>query len=292
MEPSPAAGGAPRVLVSAHRGGAGGDPNLENTRPALERAVTLGVEYVEFDVHRCADGALVLFHDDWLWVDGTRHWLREVPVEALTAQSEHYLRYEEALGILAGRARAHLDLKFTSPGGTAEVAAVRRAVEVLGAENLVVTTLDDRSVRAVRTWADQEGLALLVGLSLGRGVRGLPWRVQARVRISELRPRLRYRASRANVVVANHALARLGVAALARRWGLPLLVWTVDTERSLAYWLRPGRAWMVTTNRPELALAVRERRTRALRGARARSGRRRGPGAPGSGVPGSGSMRA
>ena len=222
--PLPRSASPAEVQLSAHRGGAGGDPALENTRPALERAVALGVEYVEFDVHRCGDGTLVLFHDDWLTVDGERRRLRDVPVTALAAASRHFLRYEEALAILAGRVKAHLDLKFTSPGGTEEVAAVARAVEVLGAENLVVTTLDDRSVRAVRTWADQTGHPLLVGLSLGRGVRGLPWRARVLIRVSELRPRRRYRAAQANVMVANHALARLGVAALARRWHIPLLV--------------------------------------------------------------------
>jgi glycerophosphoryl diester phosphodiesterase len=65
------------------------------------------------------------------------------------------------------------------------------------------------------------------------------------------------RDSRADVVVARHTLARLGMAWLARRRGLPLLVWTVDGERSLRYWLRPGRAWMVTTNEPELAMRLR-----------------------------------
>ncbi len=283
MEHPSAGSSAAPVLLSAHRCGAGGDPALENTRPALERALAMGVDYVEFDVHRCGDGELVLFHDDWLWIGGERHWIRTVGVDMLTAQSEHFLRYEEALAILAGRGRAHLDLKFASPGGVAEVAAVGRAVEMLGVENLVVTTLDDRSVRAVRNWADEQGLRLLVGLSLGRGVRGLPWRVQARIRLSEVRPRMRYRASRANVMVVNHALARLGVAALARRWGLPLLVWTIDTERSLEYWLRPGRAWMVTTNRPEVALAVRERQNRRLRGLRSAPGRRRRTPRAGSG---------
>jgi glycerophosphoryl diester phosphodiesterase len=34
-------------------------------------------------------------------------------------------------------------------------------------------------------------------------------------------------------------------------------VWTVDTEESLRYWLRPGRAWLVTTNHPGLALSLR-----------------------------------
>ena len=46
--------------------------------------------------------------------------------------------------------------------------------------------------------------------------------------------------------------------ACARRRGLPLLVWTVDTERSLSYWMRPGRAWLVTSIEPALALRVRD----------------------------------
>ena len=52
-------------------------------------------------------------------------------------------------------------------------------------------------------------------------------------------------------------LARLGVASYARRRGLPLLVWTIDAEKALRYWMRPGRAWLVTTNQPGLALRVR-----------------------------------
>lgn len=246
------------MLVSAHRFGAGADRGRENTVEALEAALELGVDYVEFDVQRCLDGVFVVTHDAWVVLGADR-----VPISSLTASQlqllrGHLTRYDDVLARIAGRARAHIDLKFTSPDGANEVAAVRRAEEVLGQEHLVVTTLVDASVRAVRDWSDAQGLTLLVGLSLGRSVRGLPWRQQVRVRLSELLPRLRYRDSRANVVVAKHTLARLGVAWFARRQGLPLLVWTVDTEDALGYWLRPGRAWLVTTNHPDRALRVRD----------------------------------
>ncbi|GAA1995941.1 glycerophosphodiester phosphodiesterase [Nocardioides kribbensis] len=268
------------VLVSAHRCGAGGDRELENTRPALEQALALDVDFVEFDVQRCADGTLVLFHDDWLWVEGRRRWVGELTFEEFAARAPHFLRYDEVLTSLVGRARAHIDLKFTSPSAayghpaaTYEVAATRMAVEVLGAENLIVTTLDDKAVRAVRDWADDTGHDLLVGLSLGRRVAGLPWARQVRIRLSELRPRTRYVRSRANLVVAKHTIARCGVAAFARRRGLPLLVWTVDTEESLHYWMRPGRAWLVTSNDPALAMEVRSAYPRR-RAARTRAGQR------------------
>ncbi len=210
---------------------------------ALDDAVTLGVDYVEFDVWRRDDGSLVVAHDPGHDVG---------------------LTYDSVLSAIGTRALAHIDLKFISPGeaydvGQAwEVDAARRAVEVLGQERMIVTTGHDRGVRAVRDWGDAQGLDLRVGLSLGRSVRRMSLLRRIDVRRSELLPAVRIRESRANLVVAHHTLARLGVAAFARRRGLPLLVWTVDTPRGLRYWLRPGRAWLVTTNHPGRALQIRD----------------------------------
>ena len=194
------------------------------------------MDYVELDVRQLADGSFVVSHD----------------------VAEDAEPYEDVLARLAGRAGAHIDLKLESEDGSAEIEASRRAVAILDVDAIVVTTESVVGVRAVRDWADAQGLDLQVGLSVGRPVHRLPLHGQVRVRVTELlSPSVR--ASRANVVVARHTLARLGMAWLARRHGLPLLVWTVDGERSLRYWLRPGRAWMVTTNQPDLALRLRER---------------------------------
>jgi glycerophosphoryl diester phosphodiesterase len=130
---------------------------------------------------------------------------------------------------------------------------------------MIVTTGHDLAVRAVRDWSDAEGLELRVGLSLGRSIRKLSLLRRVEVLRADLFPHVRVRESRANLVVAHHVLARLGVAAYARRRGLPLLVWTVDSPRALRYWLRPGRAWLVTTNHPDLALEVRRSAWRARR---------------------------
>jgi glycerophosphoryl diester phosphodiesterase len=245
-----------QVLVSAHR---------SLTHAAVERALGLDVEFLEFDVQRCSDGSFVLFHDSVVEADGSGVPLAELTLGQLRSVAPDVVLYDEVLEAMAASGkRAHLDLKFESPGPaydlpttTYEVAATARAVECLGAGSVVVTTLDDRSVRAIRDWADVRGLELLVGLSLGRKVTGFPvWR-QLKVRASEVWPHMRYRHSRANVVVAHHWLARLGVARFARHRRLPLLVWTVNTEGALRHWLQPGRAWLVTTNHPEVALRVR-----------------------------------
>lgn len=211
------------VLVSAHR-------------PAdLEAAIALGVDYVELDVRRRADGAFVVAHDDG------------------DADAPTYL---DVLTLLAGRVGAHLDLKSESDDGSLEVEATRLALTVMSADTVVVTTESVVGVRAVRDWAEANGLNVRVGLSVGRPVHRLPWHGAVRTRVRELLS-TSVRDSRADVVVARHTLARLGMAWLARRRGLPLLVWTVDGDRALRYWLRPGRAWMVATNEPERALRLR-----------------------------------
>jgi glycerophosphoryl diester phosphodiesterase len=49
------------VLVIAHRGASFDLP--ENTLPAFERAIEVGADYVELDVHPDRDGELVVTHD-------------------------------------------------------------------------------------------------------------------------------------------------------------------------------------------------------------------------------------
>src|SRR5260370_38113637 len=51
-------------LRIAHRGAAG--LALENTLGGIEKALSYGVDMVEIDVRPCADGTLVVFHDDEL----------------------------------------------------------------------------------------------------------------------------------------------------------------------------------------------------------------------------------
>ena len=53
-----------RVLVIAHRGDSRAAP--ENTLPAFESAVRLGVDLVELDYQHSADGVPVVFHDEEL----------------------------------------------------------------------------------------------------------------------------------------------------------------------------------------------------------------------------------
>ena len=50
------------MVIIGHRGASGYEP--ENTLRSFAKAIELGVDMIEFDVHVCASGELVIIHDD------------------------------------------------------------------------------------------------------------------------------------------------------------------------------------------------------------------------------------
>jgi glycerophosphoryl diester phosphodiesterase len=236
---------ASRVQVSAH----GGDraPTIET----YAKAVATGADYVELDIRRTADGALVSFHDP-----------RTSSGEPLSAVG--YARlcdlagYEvplvaDVLATIKGRAKGHLDLKDTGREGE----VVRLALDVLGPGQFIITTLEDSSVAAIRSqFASADDVP--VALSLGRDMAGASRALWLRTRLSELRPLPRLRACGADWVAAEHRLALAGVRRQCRRRDVKVMVWTVNSEREIRYWLSDHRADVLITDRPAAAIALRD----------------------------------
>ena len=117
------------TLVIAHRGASWELP--ENTLAAFERAIELGADFVELDVHAAGDGSLVVCHDR-------------------PRGSEP--RLEEAIELLRGRIGIMCELK--SPWRYRRHDVVRRVVRILPADAIVVS-FERRAletVRGRRTW--------------------------------------------------------------------------------------------------------------------------------------------
>lgn len=239
---------ADAVKVSAH----GHPEHAEDSSIAVYRhALETGADYIEFDVRRTADGELVAFHDghtsqgDLLATISYRRLCDLVGYEVP--------KVAEVMTLIKGRAKGHLDLK--DMGGEDEI--VQLALEILGPGEFIVTTLEDASVRAIRSqprFAD-----IPVALSLGRDMKGSSRLAWLRTRISELLPLRRLQACGANWVAAEHRLALAGVRRQCRRHHLGIMVWTVNNEREMRYWLTGHRADVLITDRPALAVALRGR---------------------------------
>jgi glycerophosphoryl diester phosphodiesterase len=103
-----------RPSVIAHRGASWDLP--ENTMPAFERAIEIGADYVEFDVHADREGRLVVTHDP----------PRRPGLPAL----------EEVLDLCRGRIGTMVELK--TPGRYRRRDIVRRTLALLDDEAVVV----------------------------------------------------------------------------------------------------------------------------------------------------------
>jgi glycerophosphoryl diester phosphodiesterase len=228
------------AAISAHGPRTG---TIETYANALET----GADYVEFDIRRTCDGELAVFHDA-----RTRQGdpLAAISYSRLCELAGYPVpRVADVMATIAGKATGHLDLKDT--GGEEKV--VEMALEILGPGNFVVTTLEDRSVAAIKARFP----AVPAALSLGRDLDEVPRSRRAATRLSELLPMRRLRACRADWVAVHRRLAAAGVVAQCHRAGIKTMVWTVDDDAEIRRWLTDRRVTVLITNRPADAVALR-----------------------------------
>lgn len=128
---------APRhaFTVIAHRGDH--ERAHENTLTAIEQAIMAGVDYVELDVRRTADGHYVLMHDSTVdrMTDGhgrvaelTLSKLQSLHVRDLKRPqmpADHLPTFDEALIAIKGRVNMYLDFKAGDRAAVAQ--AIRNA---------------------------------------------------------------------------------------------------------------------------------------------------------------------
>jgi glycerophosphoryl diester phosphodiesterase len=103
------------MLVIAHRGASAELP--ENTLPAFERAIEVGADYVELDVHADQEGRLVVTHES-------------------PRSRREYPRLEEALDLMRGRIGVMVELK--TPARYRRHDVVARTVRLLSDDDALL----------------------------------------------------------------------------------------------------------------------------------------------------------
>lgn len=158
--------------VFAHRGARRDAP--ENTLPAFERALAMGVDGVEFDVHRTADGHLVVIHD--FAVDKTTdgHGLVAAmslaELRRLDAGSHFAAAFagvqipllDEVLDLVGDRCRLNLEIKSLDPyanDASADVATVIRRRKLY--EQVLVSSFNPITLLKLRHLDSRIALGML-----------------------------------------------------------------------------------------------------------------------------------
>lgn len=227
------------MIVVGHRGAAGLEP--ENTLRSFRRALALGVDFVECDVHLTRDGRLVVIHDET--VDRTTDGHGSVAQFTLdelrrldAGQGERIPTLEEVLAEVKGRAGMLVELK----GAGTEAAAIEavRAAGMTG--DVIFTSFHLDRIERIR--------ALDPALNTGALFFQPPPDACARAA-----------AAGARSLGIHHRSLRPILVQEARDRRLTLRAWNPDTESEIEAMVDLGVDG-IGSNRPDLVLAVLRRR--------------------------------
>jgi len=203
----------PQVLRIGHRGAAGYAP--ENTLASIEKAISLGLDLVELDVHQTRDGHLVILHDER--VDRTTNGTglaSEMPLMALrklnAGAGQRIPTLEEVLQTANGRIGLVLELKG---GGLAEQTyeSVQRSAF---ARPVIYASFLHNQMRSIKE-ADPRALTMALFGRLGRAPVAVAKNVQA------------------THVGFNYKVVTKSLIETCREQGLTVFVYTVNEQRAI-----------------------------------------------------------
>ncbi len=169
------------VAVTAHRGASLQAP--ENTMAAFRAAHAAGADYVELDVQRTRDGAIVVFHDgDLLRMGGDARKVKDLTLDEIRAidigarrgpahAGETVPTLAEVIDYARGKFRINIELKYNvpDPGLAPAVIELVRSMDFL--DQVVITSLDHASLRQVEQIMPSLDTGLIVTAAVGNVTR-------------------------------------------------------------------------------------------------------------------------
>lgn len=138
------------VIVTGHRGAAGLEP--ENTIRSFKRALELGVDQVELDVHLTKDRRLAVIHDTTVdrTTNGHGH-VGDLTLEEIrkldAGKGERVPTLQEAIDVVRGRAILQIELK----GLGVEEAVVKTVEENRIVDEVILTSFRHYMVKRAKT---------------------------------------------------------------------------------------------------------------------------------------------
>ena len=230
-----------QIAVCAHRGASEG--RRPGTLESFRRAAESRFDYVEFDVRRLVDGALVAFHDPAC--NGRD--LAGLTLDDLSQEAGYAVpRVEEVMTALRG-----LDPGPHRPQG----ARVRAPGAGSCRRGPGVRILRGHHPRGRHDRHDQARLPRRPGGTVARAWSGRRTIVDAGARADE-RALPAAAATRLRAPTSSRSITGwpvLNVLRVAKQMGMPVFVWTVNDSRSLVRFARSAVVECIVTDEPEKA---------------------------------------
>ncbi len=151
-------------IVIAHRGASAYEP--ENTLRAFRRAIEMGADMSELDVHLTRDGVPVVMHsaevDETTNGDGS---IRDMTLEEIkrldAGQGEQVPTLEEAINLVRGQNGLYIELK--APGTPQAVVDLLYKNDLTARSQFIVGSFDPALVLETKELAPELTTSLLVG---------------------------------------------------------------------------------------------------------------------------------
>lgn len=231
------------IYTIGHRGAAALEP--ENTLCGFRKAIELGLDYVEFDVHRCKSGELVVIHDET--VDRTTNGkglVAEMTLQQLkkldAGKGEKIPTLQEVIDVCKGKIKMYIELKAKGLEEDVVAAIINNKI----VDDVMVKSFFHEYSKNVKEIAIAKKLQLKTGILI----------VGNPVNIVEVA-----KAAKADFVSANHYFVDERMAKLLKNAGLGVTVWNCDNEYDINRMVKLG-VDMIASNKPDLLIKVLNRR--------------------------------
>jgi glycerophosphoryl diester phosphodiesterase len=208
------------MLKVGHRGARGYEP--ENTLRSFKKAIKLGADMIELDVHTCKSGEVVVIHDED--VDRTTNGRGRVADKTLAelkeldaGKGEKIPTLEEVLDLFEGKIKHHIELKGKNCA-TCVADTIDRYVKTKGlkrSELLVISFEHDTLLKQFREASPETPIGLLF--------RRVPDDFAERAV-----------AMGAEFVALFHKKTTKEIVEVAHNRGLKVIVWTVNEPKEIS----------------------------------------------------------
>ena len=234
------------VAVTAHRGASQHAP--ENSMAAFRAAYEAGTDYVELDVQRTRDGAVVVIHDgDLMRMGGDPRKVKDLTLAAIETidigskrgpqyAGEHVPTLAEVIDYARGRFRINIELKYNVPDPQLAAAVVALLREKQFLDQVVITSLDHASLRQVEKLQPGLETGLIVTAAVGSVVK-----------------------TDTDFVSLNSARATASLVDQARAAGKKVHVWTVNKPEVMLRMIERGVDNIITDDPATLVRVMRDR---------------------------------